>query len=139
MTDLIEPINVIIEQIDKSATPFPGGMTGRKFPVNHVVRNEPVTLPGQVVHGDRDQDGNFTQLGTDEERKGYVLFRYEDINKLNINLKRGDKIIKLGQLETELYFTHSTGDPAAHFTGIGGFTLVRMFFQDRDPVGPRST
>ena len=139
MSDLIEEINVIIEQIDKTATPFPSGASGRKFPVNHVVRKSQITLPAQVVHGDRDQKGNFTQLGADEQRKGYILVRYEDLTNQGVELKRGDKIIKMGQFDVELFLTHSTGDPAAHFTGIGGFTLVRMPFQDRDPVGPKGT
>ena len=139
MSDLIEPIDIIIQQIDKTTTPFPTGVTGRKFPINHIERKTDITIPAQVVHGDRDQKGNFTQLGTDEERKGYVLVRYKDLTSKGVVLKRGDKIIKMGQFDVELYLTHSTGDPAAHFTGIGGFTLVRMPFQDRDPVGPKGT
>lgn len=139
MSDLIETIDVIIEQIDKTATPFPDGQSGRKFPVNHVVRKTPFTIPAQVVHGDRDQKGNFTQLGADESRKGYILVRYEDLTNLGKDIERGDKIIKMGQFDVELFITHSSGDPAAHFTGIGGFTLVRFPFQDRDPVGPKGT
>lgn len=139
MSDLIEAIDVVIEQIDKDSTPFPSGMSGRKFPVNHVERKTQVTLPAQVVHGDRDQKGNFSQLGADEERKGYIVVRYEDLTDQGVELERGDKIIKMGQFDVELFLTHSTGDPAAHFTGIGGFTLVRMPFQDRDPVGPKNT
>jgi hypothetical protein len=135
--DLIEPIDVTIQQIDKDSTPYPTGVSGRKYPVNNIGRKVEMILPAQVVHGDRDQRGNFTQLGADEERKGYILVRYEDLVNKGIQLKRGDKIIKIGQLSTELYLSHSTGDPAAHFTGIGGFTLVRYPFQDRDPVGPR--
>lgn len=139
MSSLIEPINITIQQIDKTATPFPSGRSGRKYPVNHVERKVDVILPAQVVHGDRDQKGNFTQLGADEQRKGYFLVRYEDLTNKGIILKRGDKITKMGQFDVELYITHSTGDPAAHFSGIGGFTLVRVPFQDRDPVGPKGS
>lgn len=131
--DLIQPIDVIVEQIDKTATPFPSGVTGRKFPSNTIVRKTQITLPAQVVFGDRDQKGNPTQMGTDEQRKGYIVIRYADLASQNVTLQRGDKIIKMGQLNAELFLTHSSGDPAAHIAGV--FNLVRMFFQDRNPVG----
>jgi len=131
--DLIEPIDVVIEQIDKTTTPYPSGVSGRKFPANHVERKAQLTIPAQVVHGDRDQKGNPTMLGTDEQRKGYIVIRYEDMTNLGITLKRGDKIVKMGQLDCELFLTISAGDPAAHIAGM--FNLVRMFFSDRNPVG----
>ena len=139
MSNLIEPIKITVQQIDKTTTIYPSGRSGRKHPSNSVVRHVDVILDAQVVHGDRDQKGNFSQLGADEQRKGYVVLEYAALVAKNVVLARGDKIIKMGQLDTELFFTHSTGDPAAHFTGVGGFTLVRMPFQDRDPVGPKGT
>ena len=139
MSNLIQAINVTIEQIDKTLTQFGGGLSGRKFPVNSVVRKSAFTIPAQVVHGDRDQKGNFTQLGADEQRKGYILVRFEDLKNLGREIKRGDKITKMGQFNVELFISHSSGDLAAHFTGIGGFSLVRIPFQDRDPVGPKGS
>ena len=60
-------------------------------------------------------------------------------NRLSKILKRGDKIIKMGQINTELFILNEGGDPAAHFSGNNQFTLIRMFFSDRKPVGDRTT
>lgn len=137
MSELISPMTIEIEQIDKDNTPFPSGPSGRKFPVNNTVRSSAFQIPAQVVFGDRDQKGNHTQLGTDEQKKGYVVLDYNDLKNLGKELKRGDRITKLitkqRVLDVELYFTTGLGDPAAHFDGE--FNLVRMMFSDRDPVG----
>ena len=133
--DLIEPIDVTIEQIDKVNTPYPSGPNGIPEIPNYTVRKTAITLPAQVVFGDRDQIPHPTPLGTDEKILGYMVLKYDDLNNSGITLKRGDKVIKMGQIETEVYLSHSQGDPAAHFSGIGGFTLVRMFFVDRNPIG----
>ena len=137
---LIEPMLVTIEQIDKSqatGTPPVSGVSGRRWPQNHVPRKTEITLEAQVVFGDRDQKGNFTQMGTNEEQKGYILVRFQDLVDGNIELKRGDKITKLvakgRALETELFLQHSTGDLSAH---VGGeFGLTRITFMDRNPEG----
>ena len=71
--ELIQSIPVTIEQIDKTATPFPTGISGRKFPVNNIARKTQIIIQAQVVFGDRDQDGNFTQMGASEQVKGYML------------------------------------------------------------------
>lgn len=135
--DLIEPMTILIEQINKTATEFGGGLSGRKFPVNSTKRDTPFSIEAQVVFGDRDQKGNHTQLGTDEKTKGYVVLRYQDLKDLGKELKRGDRITKLiskqGDIDVKLYFTIGLGDPAAHVGGT--FGLVRMLFEDRDPVG----
>lgn len=133
--DLIEPIAVEIEQIDKDATQYSTGPSGRREPVNQVKRKAKITMEAQVVFGDRDQRGIATNLGTDEQVKGYILVRYSDLQAQGVTLQRGDRIVKLGQLPQELYLMHSQGDPAAHFTGIAGFTLVKFHFMDRKPVG----
>ena len=132
---LIEPIDVIIERIDKINTTYSSGVSGRRYPQNYVARKTEVSLPAQVVFGDNEQIANHTQLGTDEKIRGYAVLRYEDTRNLSIELQRGDKIIKIGQINTELYLLHSQGDPAAHYSSIGGFTLFRMFFGDRNPIG----
>lgn len=132
---LIQPIDIIIERIDKVETTYSNGVSGRRYPQNYIARKTEISLPAQVVFGDNEQIANYTQLGTDEKVKGYCVLRYEDVNSKSIELLRGDKIIKIGQLNTELFFLHSSGDPAAHYTSIGTFTLFRMFFGDRQPVG----
>ena len=141
---LIEPMEVTIEQIDKDQLPppsgtIPGGVDGRKWPNNYVPRKTEIKLEAQVVFGDRDQKGNFTQMGTDEQVKGYILVRFEDLQSKGVELQRGDKITnmktKAGDKATELFLLHSSGDLSAH---VGGeFALTRITFQDREPVGPK--
>ncbi len=133
--DLIEPIDVQIKQLDKTITPASSGVSGRREFMGSRVRFATVTLPAQIIHGNTFQRTEFSQLGPDEQAKGYLVLRFADLDAQGINLKRGDKIIKMGQLNVELFILHSSGDPAAHFSSIGGFTLLRVFFGDRNPVG----
>lgn len=133
--ELIEDIPIKVRQLNVGATQFSSGVSGRKEIINAPVLGAEISLPAQVVFGDGDQKGNHTQMGVDEQVKGYMVLRYVDVNNAAVTLKRGDKITKMGQLNTEYYFLHSQGDPAAHFTSIGGFTLFRMFFSDRAPTG----
>lgn len=137
---LIEPIDLVIEQIDKAATPGGGGVGGRGEPRNVVIRVE-FTIPAQVVFGNVDQKMHSTQLGIDEESKGYAIFLTKDFEDLGKNIKRGDRIVKFidkdGKeriADPKLYFMHSVGDLGGHFSS-GGFAYVRIFFIDRNPVG----
>ena len=136
--ELIDPIKITIEQIDKINTPFTGGVAGRREPVGSVVRKTAFKIDAQIVFTDREQLANRTQLGTDEQAKGYFVLRFKDLNALGKVLKRGDKIIKMGQLDKEFYILNDGGDPAAHFSFNNEFTLIRMFFADRKPVGDRT-
>ena len=137
--ELIEPVDVTIKLIDKAATPMSGGVSGKREHMNYVNREKQVILPAQIVHADLGMKVKFSQLGADEQAKGYLVLRYIDIEAAGVELKRGHKIIKIGisgkkELDVEYYLLHSVGDPAAHFSSVG-FTLVRAFFGDRKPVG----
>lgn len=131
---LIQPVDVTISQIDKQSTIYSKGVTGRREAKNIIIRRDPITLTAQVAYGNSDQKTDFSQLGPDEQVKGYCLFKFSDLEKLSNPLQRGDKIIKIAQLDQNLFILHSLGDPAAQFTSIG-FGIVRMFFGDRNPVG----
>lgn len=135
--ELIEPMSIEIEQKDVDNTPFPSGISGRKFPVNHKAWKAPFRINAQVAFGERDMKGNHTQLGTGEIVKGYIIVLYKDLLADSIDLKRGDRITKLitkqEELDVELYFVTSLGDPSAHVDGQ--FGLKRIMFEDREPVG----
>lgn len=129
--ELIEPIEVHIEQVDKTKTPYSDGITGRREIVNYVQRNQEIIIDAQVAFGDTDQKPNYTPMGVDEQAKGYMVLLYKDLTDKGVTLKRGDKITKIGQLDVEYYLLHGNGDPAAH---VGGqFKLVRLTFADRVP------
>lgn len=130
---LIEPIAVLFQQIDKAATTFSSGVSGRREIQNYVARTATASIQAQVAFGDADNKPNYTQLGVDEQAKGYLVIRYKDMAALGITLKRGDKIIKLGNLDVSYFLLHGNGDPAAHFSSIG-FSLLRLFFSDREPT-----
>lgn len=133
--ELIEPIPIVIERVVKSQTPYSSGVSGKREILNHVVRTA-FTVPAQVVFGNTDEIAKSTQLGTDEQIKGYVVVRKMDLDGLGQEISRGDRIVRLKDtaLKTPLYFVHSLGDLFAHFTGLG-FTLARVAFSDREPVG----
>ncbi len=137
-SSLIEPIEVTIEPIDKTNTQFSGGVNGKREPMNHIARSTAVILNAQVAFGKTMSDEQITQfktaLGPDETIRGYMIFLFKDLKDKGITLKRGDKVTKMGQLDVDLYLSHGTNDPAAHLSAIG-FTLVKVFFNDRNPVG----
>jgi hypothetical protein len=138
--DLIEPITIEVEQINKEETYWVDPRTGRRQPVNNVVR-EKTNLKCQLVLGNTEQDIHGSQLGSDEEAKGYCIFLKEDIESMNKQLNRGDRITAIinydgtrQELPQKWYFLHSVGDLFGHFTRTGlGYT--RILFSDRDPVG----
>lgn len=129
---LIEPITVTVSQVDESSTQYSGGLSGRHETVNSVVRKD-VSFQAQVVFGNTQQDTDFSQFGADENTGGYLVVRRQDLKDASIDLKRGDKITKLGDQEVELYLLHGLNKPAAQFTSLGTFTLERVFFADRKP------
>jgi hypothetical protein len=138
MTDipnLIEPIDVKIEQIDKTILRpdrGPGNIPDSPLPVP---RKTTITLKAQIVFIDSSIEQNHTQIGTDEQARGYLVVRFIDLSSQNITLKRGDKIIQVGNRPCEFYLVHSFNDSAAHFSSESSFTLLRVPFMDRNPIG----
>ena len=133
--DLIEPVDLVFESINKAQTPYSTGVSGKREIINHIVRDK-FTIPAQVVFGNLDQDLQTSQLGASEKAKGYVILRRGDLSAQGKQINRGDRIIQIhGEpLKQILYFMHSVGDLSSHFSDTG-FAFVRVFFSDRDPVG----
>lgn len=138
--DLIEPVTVTVEPIDKAATPYSTGVSGRREIVNNVVRTT-FDIPAQVVFGNVDQDQKASQLGTDEESRGYLIVRPKDLKDRGVTIKRGDRITQFTSddgvvtvLPDPLYFQHSVNDLGAHFAN-SGFSFTRALFTDRNPLG----
>ena len=131
---LIEPVTLLIESINKVQTPFSAGVMGRRETVNNVAR-EQFSINAQIVFAS-EQMSQKTLQGSDEQAKGYALFRRQDLKDLGRNISKGDRIIKIQgeDLSQILYFVHSVGDLSSHFTSVS-FSYVRIFFTDRDPVG----
>lgn len=137
--DLIEPIDVTIQQLDKSETQIGSGIDGITHIQNAPVRTS-IVVSAQIAYVDALQKLDPTALGFDEEVAGYLVLRTKDLKTLTQEIRRGDKITTLGkvgsgnELTVEYYLLHKIGDRASHFTAIGGFTLTRLFFADRVPT-----
>lgn len=136
---LQNPISVIIEKIDKSKTNYNNRLREN---VNIIRRKTPIAIDAQIVWkrsiSSASKDGlnfegsqNFGLAGISEESIGYFIVRFLDLNKLELVIEKGDKIIKLGQIDTE-YFVLGTR-PAAHYVDQRGFALLMIFFKDRNP------
>lgn len=133
--DLIEPVALVVETINKVQTPYSTGVSGKREIINHVVRDQ-FTIPAQVVFANLDQDMQTSQLGASEKAKGYVILKRGDLKAQGKQINRGDRIVQIhGEpLKQLLYFIHSVGDLSSHFSDTG-FSFVRVFFSDREPVG----
>lgn len=134
---LLNPVKVKIMQIDKSSTQF---NTRLRENVNIIKRNAEFEIDAQIVYKrstvDPGKDNpNFEGHqgsglgGIVEESDGYLVLRFKDLTDLNIELKRGDKITKLAQINVEYFITGTR--PGSHYTDQGGFTLLQVFFKDR--------
>lgn len=131
--ELIEPVKVHFKQINKQATTYANSITGRRETQNYVAREAQSSIDAQISFSNNSNMPGYSQMGVDEQANGYILVRYKDMAALGITLKRGDKIVKIGQIDTNYFLLHGNGDPAAHFSGPNQFTLIKLFFSDREP------
>lgn len=133
--NLIHPVPVLIEQIDKRDQEASGG-DGTWFdddfrePIQHSANAAAVTCPGQVKWG-MDSELRATLSGALAESDGYVLFRYIDLDTRAIALQQNDRFTKLGTLDVDVYIVGFR--PEGHYEDAGGPTLVKAFFKDRQP------
>jgi hypothetical protein len=86
--DLIEPVDLVVETINKVQTPYSTGVSGKREIINHVVRDQ-FTIPAQVVFANLDQDMQTTQLGASEKAKGYVILKRGDLKAQGKQINRG--------------------------------------------------
>jgi len=78
-----------------------------------------------------DDRANPTRAGSESEANGYVLFRYVDLAAVSLSLKQGDRIVKMGTINTDVYITSLR--PEGHYPDQSGPALVKAFFRDRNP------
>lgn len=134
--NLIHPVPIVIEQIDKTRQEDNAG-AGSWFdddfrePVQQAARAATVTVVGQPRWGDAQKLG-ASRSGPESEANGYVLFRYVDLEGKSIELQQNDRFLKIGKLNTNVYIVSLR--PEGHYDDIGGATLVKAFFKDRQPA-----
>lgn len=98
--------------------------------VQQSARASTVIVNGQPKWG-KDQALDMQRGGAREDSIGYVLFRYVDLSYKSVELKRGDRITKIGTIDVDVYITELL--PEAHWDDQGGPTIVKAFFIDRQP------
>ena len=124
---LIHPVPIQIKQLDAANT-----ITDEDFrePVMQSKRSVAKTIMGQVKWWSA-TGMEFSEGGRSEEYTGYVLFRYIDLSAQSITINNNDKIIKIGNIDYELYVTKM--NPMGFYSNLGP-TLLKVFFLDRQPA-----
>lgn len=125
--NLLHPVPIEIEQLDKSATVYD---SKAREPIQQAKRKTIVTIYGQV-NWVRTESIQAEKGGIRETAQGYILFRKVDLDAQSIVLDYGDRIRKIGHLEIELYI--SDQEWQGHYPDQNGGTLLRAYFQDRKP------
>lgn len=134
--NLLHPVPVIIEQINKARQEDNSG-DGTWFdddfrePVQQAARSSVVTVQGQPRWGNSQKLG-ASRMGPESEATGYVVFRYVDLADAGITLQQNDRFTKIGTLDTDVYIISMR--PEGHYADVGGPTLVKAFFKDRQPA-----
>lgn len=115
---LIDPSDIVIEQLDKGATIYD---EDAREAVKQVRRATQVLLEAQVS-STRDQRTAFKrggQGGAQNEASGYLVFMRRDVEDAGVTLARGDRIISIADIPKDpvLFLTgkqnagHLSNDP----------------------------
>jgi len=129
--NLIHPVPIKIQQLDVAETYYDDDY---REPVQQAAHKNYAIVPGQIKWGSDDRL-SATRGGAEEGADGYVLFRYVDLAKAGITLKLNDRMIQLGKLDTDVYIIRL--QPMGHYSDMGGATLVKAYFADRQPARQR--
>lgn len=141
--NLLNPVKVTISRIDKTETQWD---SVSRENINIIRRRPAFEIDAQIVYRKvfakgsldavTDIDGRMNEGigGVSHNSDGYVLLRTVDLTSKGLtfnDIVHGDKIIKLAQLDVEYFIVGKR--PAAHYTDRGGFQLIAVFFEDRNP------
>jgi hypothetical protein len=135
---LLHPIPVEIRKADKKFTAAYD--ENLREPVGQVRRKQkPIKLRAQLKIKDTDSpsaaEGGVNEMTTG----GYLLFLTADLKKAQVEIERGDRIVKLGEgdngREVDYYITKLYW--RGHYPEHGGPTMLKAFFQDRSPSRQR--
>lgn len=124
--NLIHPVWATIQKADRTTTAYD---EDAREPIRSVDRAT-VRVQAQVRYRSL-SDPDWLAIGPAENAKGYLLFRHLDLSRLGYTPKRGDRVTKLGKRVVEYYFLDE--DPAGHYPDQDGYTLLKVYFEDRRP------
>lgn len=128
---LLHPVVVVVEQIDKASTVYD---EDTREPVYQASRHAAVSLPGQASYGSS-KERSYAAYGPSEDESGYITFLMRDLTAQSVRLCIGDRISKIGNVDHDAYINKL--QPMGHYPEFGA-TLMRAYFQDRQPVKLRS-
>jgi hypothetical protein len=125
--NLKHPVPINIESVDQGETIYDDN---HREPVQQSVVTQINSVPGQIKWFKEEMEidtGGRKVLAT-----GYVLFRYVDLASHSLNLKFNCRFTKLGNESALVFVVGLT--PIAHYPDQGGATMVKAFFNDRQPA-----
>ena len=142
MPNLLNPVTCTISRIDKTETHYDPILREN---INIIRRRPDFNIQAQVVYrkvfvkGSFDAADHTGQMneglgGVVPNSDGYILLRTVDLafQGLTLNdIAQGDSISKIAQLDVDYYVMGKR--PTAQYTDQGGFTLMAVFFEDRNP------
>lgn len=130
---LLHPVDVQIEQINTGTTRYD---EDAREPIQQAARNTTVTIKGQAKYGSS-KNADYESGGLRENERGYILFREKDLSAASVTLAINDRIKKVGRVNHDSYITRL--EPTGHYGQFGGNTLVKAYFEDRQPSKHRRT
>ena len=130
---LMHPIIIAIEPLNRVATIVDDDF---REPIQQGNRAIRYSIPGQVKWGGDDQ-AKASNLGSESESDGYVLFRFVDLRNAGINVvKQGDRFVSMGsganKQDIDVYVVKI--QQMGHYPDRSGPSLVRAWFKDRHPA-----
>lgn len=126
--NLIHPIDIDIEQIDKGTTIYD---PDTREPIQQVNRTTLLTIKGQPRW--RSLSEVDMQRGGDRvSARGYIVFRKEDIDNASITIQINDKISRIGH-QTGLDYYITRIEWIGHLPRFDGPSLMKAWFDDRRP------
>jgi len=132
LPNLIHPIQVTVEQIDRSTTIYD---PDAREPIGAAARKTTVTMPGQPRWASQRQL-EAQAFGPTDSVRGYILFRYVDLTAYGVDLAIGDRVTAQGHLTApEGYVVRL--EPQAHYQDQNGASTVKAWLSDRLPAKER--
>lgn len=125
--NLIHPIPIELRLLNRENTVWD---QKAREPIGRAVREIPVQLQAQVRWNEIGKPvAEFT--GVRGESKGYLMFRYRDLEAAGVTIKRGDKITKIGNRVCSMFAAWF--EDAGHYQDFTGACFLLVWFLDREP------
>ena len=125
--NLIHPVTVQIEQIQKGSTFFD---EDAREPIQEAARSAVIEVLGQP-RWTSSEELSVKRGGVVEGAAGYVLFRKVDLDAASVTLQINDRFKKIGNVDTDYYVIKI--QPTANYDDQGGPAMFRAWFADRLP------